>query len=271
MKKILCPTDFSDTAHTAIAYAAKLAGAMQADLTLLNVQSLFDFTPVQLVEGKTKSVEQAARALEAQSLEVSRVFKISCYAKVESSYKKLSAVINDKAKGFDLLVMGSNGPDDLYQFFTGSNTYNAIRKADIPLLLIPPGFTFSEIRSVVYAFDYLQDRDLPMIGLRPLLERLDCDLTVLQVLDQAYSKDREDDLKEMQYILKTYNEDIDYQFDTIRSNDITQSINSYVLRTQTDVLALCSLHRNVVERFFHKSVIEGLSGYCTYPLYVFHQ
>jgi hypothetical protein len=46
MKKILCPTDFSETAHNAIAYAAKLAKATNCELTLLNVQSMFDFTPV---------------------------------------------------------------------------------------------------------------------------------------------------------------------------------------------------------------------------------
>lgn len=42
MKKILCPTDFSETAQNAIAYAAKLAQTTEAMLVLFNVQSIFD-------------------------------------------------------------------------------------------------------------------------------------------------------------------------------------------------------------------------------------
>jgi len=105
MKKILCPTDFSETAHTAIAYAAKLARAINAELTLLNVQSLFEYTPVELVRGKEMTIAGAAERLEAQSREVSRAFKISCYAEVEPSFSKLSTIITRKAKQFDLVVM----------------------------------------------------------------------------------------------------------------------------------------------------------------------
>ena len=67
MKKILCPTDFSDTAQNAVAYAAKLAQAMHADLTLLNVQSVFDFTPVEVVRGKDITLAGAAERLEAEA------------------------------------------------------------------------------------------------------------------------------------------------------------------------------------------------------------
>ena len=70
MKKILCPTDFSGAAQNAIAYAAKLAHALDAQLTLLNVQSLFEFTPAEVVEGKEKSIKAAALQLEAEAPEL---------------------------------------------------------------------------------------------------------------------------------------------------------------------------------------------------------
>ena len=88
MKKILCPTDFSDAANDAVAYAAKLCHATGAALTLLHVQSLFDVTAV--FQQKEKMLMLAKEELEAQSRQVAKTFKISCYAQVEQGIKRLS-------------------------------------------------------------------------------------------------------------------------------------------------------------------------------------
>jgi len=271
MKKILCPTDFSDAAHAAIAYAAKLAMVTGSELTLLHVQSLFDLTPVELVRGKAMMVAEVKDQLEAQSREVSKVFKISCHAEIKSSFSKLSNAIASRGKDFDLIVMGSNGPDDLYQFFGGSNTYNAITKTQLPVMVIPAGYVYSEIKRMVYAFDYLKERSLPFGRMIPWIKALGCHLTILQVMEEAYSKEAEDDLKQLQFIIRNlYGDDLNFSYDTIRSSDVAQSINSYILRQRPDVLALCSVHRNFVERIFHKSVIKNISAICSYPVFVFH-
>jgi nucleotide-binding universal stress UspA family protein len=272
MKKILCPTDFSETAQSGIAYAAKLAKATGCTLTLLHVKSVFDFAFAEITDAKHISTIRVAEELEVQSKEISRIFKISCYAEVVSKIDSLSSVIKSEAKEYDLIVMGSNGADDLFQFFNGSNTYNAIVKSNTPVLLVPIGYTYCEIRTMVYAYDYLRERNLPMTHLAPFIKSLNCRLTVLQVLEEAVSKNVGDDLKELQFILKTYRtEGIEYEFDTIRSSEVSQSINSYIVRNQPDVLALCSLHKNLIEGILHKSIIKNISAISNYPVYVFHE
>ena len=90
-------------------------------------------------------------------------------------------------------------------------------------------------------------------------------------MEEAYSKEAEDDLKQLQFIIRNlYGDDLNFSYDTIRSSDVAQSINSYILRQRPDVLALCSVHRNFVERIFHKSVIKNISAICSYPVFVFH-
>jgi len=272
MKKILCPTDFSDAAHDAIAYAAKLARDTNSDLSLLHVQSVFDLTPTAVVGGSLLTTDRVAERLDAQCREVTKTFRVSCYAEIESGTRKLSSVIKDKAKGCDLVVMGSDGPNDLYQFFSGSNTYNTIVKSKIPVLLVPLGYVYSKIKTMVYAFDYLHERSLPLDRLLSFLNALKCELTVLQVIEEAQSKKAEKDLAELQFIIAAFNrDDIKFRYDTIRSSQIAQSINSYILKTPTDALALCSVNRNLVERIFHKSVIKSISAFCSYPVLVFHK
>jgi nucleotide-binding universal stress UspA family protein len=271
MKKILCPTDFSGAANNAIAYAGKLAHATNSELTLLNVQSLFDYSPIEVVSAEHSPATFVKRNLESQCDEVIRTFKIVCNAEVETGFSRLSSVIREKAQDFDLIVMGTDGADDLYEFFSGSNTYRAIEKTKTPVLVIPSGCIYSEIKSMVYSFDYLRERNLPLARLVPFVKALKCELTILEVMEEAYSKDAEEDLRELQFILKTmYSGDIDYEFDTIRSSDVASSINSYILRNQPDVLALCSVHRNIIGKLFHKSIIKNISAVCSYPVYVFH-
>lgn len=272
MKKILCPTDFSETANNGVAYAAKLAKATGCTLTLLHVRSVFDYTFAEFSDSSNVSTDEVTTQLEAQSREISHTFKISCYAEVVSKISALSTAIKEAATGYDLVVMGTNGADDLYQFFSGSNTYNAIVKSETPVLLIPEGYTYCEIKTMIYAYDYLRERNLPMERLASFVKLVNCKLIVLQVMEEAFSKEAEDDLKELQFILKSYaTEGVDYEYETIRSGQPSESINAYILRTQPDALALCSVNRNLIERIFHRSVIKNISAISNYPVFVFHQ
>jgi hypothetical protein len=91
-------------------------------------------------------------------------------------------------------------------------------------------------------------------------------------MEEAYSEEFEDELRELQFISKTlYADDINLTFDTIRSYEIAESIHSYVLRAQPDMLALCAVRRNLLERFFHNSLIKDISSVSTYPVFIFHQ
>ena len=91
-------------------------------------------------------------------------------------------------------------------------------------------------------------------------------------MEEGYSKEAEDDLKELQFIIRTiYGDDVTFKYDTIRSSNVVESINSYILRQQPDALALCSVHRNILEKLFHKSVIKNITSVSSYPLFVFHQ
>jgi nucleotide-binding universal stress UspA family protein len=239
---------------------------------LLHVKSVFDFSFAEITDESHISTVRIAEELDAQSKAISKTFKISCYADVVSKIGKLSSVITEEANAYDLIVMGTNGADDLHQFFKGSNTYNAIVKSNTPVLLIPVGYTYCEIQTMVYAYDYLRERKLPLNHLTSFVKSLNCRLTVLQVMEGAFSKDAEDDLKELQFIIKAYSaKGVNYEYETIRSSDVPQSINSHILRTQPDVLALCSVRRNLIETVFHKSIIKSISAISNYPVYVFHE
>lgn len=271
MKKILCPTDFSETALNAITYAAKFAQVTNSELIIFNVQSLTEKLIHQAIFSNTFSSSDPSAELEALSREVSISFKISCYAEVESSKDTLAKTIERKASDYDLIIMGTCGDDDLFDFLSGSNTYNVIRKSKTPVLVIPPKCSYGSISQIVYAFDYLKERSLPLDQLIPWVNALKCELTVLQIMEEAQSEDVDDELKELQSVINELNSSLKIKFDTLRSAHTSEGLKTYSNKKEIDVLALCTNPKNLMETIFHKSVIKNFSGQSrTYPVLVFH-
>jgi nucleotide-binding universal stress UspA family protein len=272
MKKILCPTDFSDIALNAVAYAAKFAQVTNSELVLFHVQSLFALSPVEIIRGQSDSIELVRAQLEAQCKQISKAFKILCYGEVQVAGAPFASVVSANATDFDLIVMGSNGEENFYQFFIGSNTYNVIQKAAVPVLLVPWDCEFRDINTMVYAYDYLRDGKLPLKQILGWVKNLNAEIRVLEVLEESTSKVVDKELKGLQAVIRNQMpENINLTFDTVHAPDVVDIINEYVLKHDVDILALCTHHYSFLEKLFHKSVIKALSTRARYPVLVFHE
>ena len=270
MRNILCPTDFSETADHAIAYAASFAKAVGAKLTLLNVQSVFSLPPVEVIKGKFLATDPVRERLEEKSYQIMKDFKITCLSEVEPSNKRVSDSIADRSKDFDLIIMGTLGVRDLFEFFFGGRAYQVAKESSTPILLIPEGYNYRDISSIVYAFDYEGEMGLPMKQASIWVKALASKITILQVKEHCDRK-AEINLQEIQNRIQAANDAIDIKFETIFSDELTQAINSFVLRSKANALALCSKDHNILKTFFHESVIKEFSFTATYPILVIHE
>lgn len=271
MLRILCPTDFSDSARNAIRYAAKFAQKTGAEVIIFHVESIFALTPIEIIRGKEMTVDAINSRLEMDCKEISLAFKISCYADVQLSGQSLASVIDVKAKEFDLILMGTEGVTDYYDFFIGSQTYQVIKRSSTPILLIPAECDYSPITKIVFSVDLLSEENFPIRDLVNWAKRLECNISFLQVVQGQYRHDTEVALKRIQTELKDlYENEIQLQFETVWSDEIASTIHSYILRNQSDALALSTRHYGFIEKLFHKSVIKVISAIAKYPVFVFH-
>ena len=266
MKKILCPTDFSETANQAIAYAAMIAKKAEAELTLFNVQSIFALHD----EEASPAIETIRERLEEQKNQVVKVFNIACRIEVLPSDKNLTDIISQHAKGFDLIVMGTNGADDNYELFFGSRSYQIAKEVSVPVLLIPTGCTYRDIYTIGFALEYELGQELPMKQLATFASLLEAKVTVLQV-KSTYKREEELNAEQIQARTKMLYNLMDLEFDTIFSDEVSDSINGYIEKNNINVLALCSIHYNFIKTIFHSSVIKALSSTAGYPIFIFHK
>lgn len=270
MKKILCPIDFSDVSRNAMGYACKVAHQLGGSVTLLNVQSLAEMTPEQALYGEKMNVEAAGKQLEEWAREASTIFRVACYSEVTSVVSSMHKMISARASEFDLIIMGTSGADDVFDSFFGSNTYQVIRKSSIPVMVVPSSCIFSEIRNILYAYDYWHHENVPMNQLLELAKVMGSKVTVLQMTDQPSSRDEEVKLKaRQQQILDRYKGE-DIQFETVSTTSKSETLGEFLKKTRADLLALCTVQHGFPENLLHKSLIKEISLKADYPLMVFH-
>ena len=137
LKKILCPTDFSESSRKAFHYAVSLARQFNAEILLLHV---FEPLPPQvgILEGAfmdTTSNEDAVHQLNEWRRRVSPAVD----AKTETrggtpAYKQIVAAA--KEFGADLIVIGNHGRNALGRALMGNTAEKVVRFAPCPALVI---------------------------------------------------------------------------------------------------------------------------------------
>ncbi len=269
MKKILCPTDFSETANNAISYAAAFAKQTEAEVTLFNVQSLFALSPGEMMNENPPTLEWAKEMLNNQAEEVTRTFHVPCHVQVRISDDSLATLMADYAADYDLIIMGSNGPDNLGQFFFGTNTYKVFRQSGIPLIIIPESIRFSSMKRIVLAYDMLHHGVPPLEGFNSWMQPLHPQLCFIQLSDRKLKKEEEEKLQHIENDLRNKVAQLDrVTVEVVVSNDYAHDLQQCMLRFDADLLVIFAHSYTLMETLFHKSLAKKLFHDSMYPILV---
>lgn len=140
IKKILCPTDFSEVAKKAFEYAVFLASSQRAELVLLHVvDQLHGFENYEVL---VLSPQEISERMEKQAYENmgSLVDQIKGAIEIETTVEhgKSSVQIIEKAREVkaDIIVMGSHGRTGLSHVLIGSVAEAVVRHASCPVLVV---------------------------------------------------------------------------------------------------------------------------------------
>lgn len=275
IKKIICPIDFSASSLNAAEYAARLAVAFNARLIFINVQQiLMPAAAVSMGEGiggevrkNTKLVSQKLNNLASETI---KDFNISVDYEVDitlNSLEKIVAELDDEA---GMIVMGTNGIDDVGQYIWGTNTYNVIKKARCPVLVVPENVSYSGIRKIVFAWDYNENSKFSFSKLRDFMKSFNPKFVFLHVSkrETVLGKDVFKALRSE--IISVLGDDSDADFEQIFADDVPESINRYMNKSQADILSITFYNRGLIPDLFHGKVAKELTATAQYPILVLH-
>ena len=189
---ILCPVDFSEPSHRALACASSLAAWYVAQVTALHVAQ-----PAHVLVGAPPDGGFFADEPAVDLADLRRQVRRDLAPRTDQALVTADVVLGTPTEAIasyarashpDLIVMGTRGAGGLRHLVLGSVTEAVLRTADCPVLSIPPGagahpaFPF---RRVLCATDFSATSFGALKTAASLTHDAIADVTVLHVVDET--------------------------------------------------------------------------------------
>ncbi|MEC4116037.1 universal stress protein [Myroides phaeus] len=276
MKKILFPTDFSETANNALIYALRMAENQKATLFVLHAYEM----PVISATANPVMVQDVYKTIELSNFEnfKDQVPQIRDIAKkhnldhvpmhfiLEEGFLNTILKKRVKEEDIDLVVMGTNGNSGLDKKLLGSNTANAISTLDVPVLSIPHDAIFDGIDSIAFTTLFTAQDKVTLEKILKIAKGFDATVKCVHV---ATAKDRvEASIIES---WKANYKDENIKFYIVDSNDVEKSVFEFLDTENIDLLVSVKRNRSFFEKLFTSSMTKKLSYHNYVPVLAFHE
>ena len=140
--RILCPIDFSGVSQRAVQHAARIAGWYESEVDLLHVVA--SVAPPAVLADYPSSIKLDANARQQMVEQTQRYGEplaaagVPFTTTVEEGDTVGTILDQARARGSDLVVMGTRGSSGFERLLLGSISEKVLRTAQCPVLTIPP-------------------------------------------------------------------------------------------------------------------------------------
>jgi len=268
IERINCPFDFSRNGRVGLNYAGMLAAALGARLTIFYVEPSIWPEELQLYEDRNESLKGIRRLLRLEAEDMEDRFGIECNFAIDLT-DSIEVEVGSMSTDYDLIVMGTNGADGLYQHVFGVNTHHLLGLTRCPVLMIPMGYGLHIPKQMVYAYDAETNPDFLAGQLERLALPLEAYVRTLCVAGdgKAEAERKIELLGEMLGVSEQ--KEFNWDFEPNYSDEVVASVDQYMKDSSMDILALSYHHRTLFEKLFKKNVAKKVSRIADYPVLVF--
>lgn len=270
---ILCPTDFSECSLNAIEYAAKLGELFKADLLLFHVLNKTDYEKLSPLDTKGYHQEEFIKEklvnLQQAVLNESLPRGLNtCLIGFENG-KIVSTTLKEADRvGADMIVMGTEGINDLREHIIGSKTSRIVEEADIDVFVVPRKVFFKKPRKLVYASDYLEEDKIAIQKIIEMAKFFDSEIDIVHVssthkaIDKSLHQEMIDEIspfvkyEKVSYVLKSYRD------------ELALGLENYLQTSKGDILVTLSKKKSFFDQIFSKNLSKKMAYFINKPLWV---
>lgn len=273
---ILVPIDFSDTSKNAFLYAQQLAEVLGSEIQLVHVTLPSSSPPmphtpsVYFEEHSEYAMEQMKHFVQNNTL-VRTNGMVSPTVKIDTNvivgYTGEELVRFSKEKSVDMVVMGTTGESTLLRKMFGSVSTYVCKNAWTPVLLIPKGTSYKEVKNIVFATDKERvDRHF-LKTLQPLLRSFNAFVHTVHVKRDSSTHYELKDVK-----IEKINglPELAYKSVIIKSESIAYGLNSYIEQNDVGMLVMITSHKGFAENLLRHSTTKRMVFNTEIPLMILH-
>ncbi len=276
MKKILYPTDFSETAENAFIFALQIADHLGASIITLHAFARPDISNFNLPDTLREVYESIdLDVFENYEDEVPILRDIA----IDNGYyhvpmvhvleegAPVSAILRTANKNkVDLIVMGTTGAGRMEKFFFGTVSGKVLEEAHCPVVVVPATAQFDGIIDNIAVATNFTDEDATLIeALRKFREIMGCHLHIVHI-NTDQSKEPNGQLKSF---CERWPNDKKITPHVISHPDINEGLETFVKDQNIDLLALLSHKRKWFEELFDRNRAKEISYQHSIPLLVY--
>ena len=271
MKHILVPTDFSDYANCAVAYAIEIAGKCGGHIRFIHsVDAPIGWTQMpKSAEERFPEVQKAIAHARGQLQELIRMANdtgIDASQKLvfSGNLRDMTSFVQDKEQ--DLIVMGSHGRSGMQSLLLGSAAARTMRISQIPVLVIqklPDEISFDNI---VFASGLEEDTRDVFSRLLSFAKSVRAKhLHFVEVTTQQNFKPSglvEDEIAQFLQPFAGH----DLEIHNYSHYNVEAGIIEFSRRIGADLIALASHGRSDLQHIFYQSIPENLVKHADLPV-----
>ena len=159
VKRILIPTDFSETADLALEHASHLAKLCNAEIVLLHVVTSYAFKAnLPEINAEDEAFNAKLSGVVGSKLEESAASlseKFSCPVHTKVAYGSVRDEVVRMANDLDadIIILGTHGVSGIREFFMGSNAFRIVSEAGCPVLSVQRNATKIGFEHIVVPVD----------------------------------------------------------------------------------------------------------------------
>lgn len=275
MKKILFPTDYSETANNAFKYALQLADYRNAELYVLhvydppvisggisphlveNVLKKTSFEKLEQLHAKSPVLIEMRKELNLEHVEV--LFKV----KEGLLIPEIQHAIEENE--IDFLVMGTDGANSsFHKKLLGSNTINTISRVDIPVLSVPREAHFRELKNIIFTSRFEIEEEQTLDDILRGAEANKAHLKIVHVKPKGCVSCEEVYLK-----WKEKYKDAPISFHLFNAENIEKTLLDFIEHEPVDMVATIKRNKTFLENILSKSVTQHLAKHLKVPFFVY--
>lgn len=276
MKKILFPTDFSDTSKNAFLYALKLADSIGAEIITLHVYELpqadfidvsaylyeiYEVTELSNFENYRDEVPALRNIAEANDL---GHIKISNVLENGNLISKIIEISN--AENIDYIVMGTKGATGLKETFLGTITTKVMNDTKAVVLAIPENCKYQPIKKILFITQYVPADRKVLEKVMALAKVFQAHIDCLRV-EALHISNKKDSMEDWKPLV----ENQDSTLHSITGNDVEGIILDFIELHKINMITMHVYHKNFFEKLFQISLSKKLSYHVNVPILAIHE
>lgn len=274
MKNILIPTDFSENAWNAIAYAVRFFKKSPCNFYLLNVKtpgdtvnSLLDYNTSEVLKIPAKlKLEQTVNRIKS---ELPKSNNHRFIAIQDSNYlvKSIRKIVEEKQ--IDFIVMGTKGASDFTATSLGSNTSHVITKVKCSTLVVPKNAKYSSLKEIAFPTDFLTlYSPTTLENINNIVTNNRASVRVLHIKNREAVLNVEQ--QENKAFLDDYLGDNKHSFHFLNNKQIETQVQNFVENQHINLITMLARNLNYFQKILFKPTVPEIKYYSETPFLVLH-